>query len=54
MEYFYVKPDKVLEVDNNEVNKISLDDEKCDKVMTLIEALNDIDDVSDVYHNLDV
>jgi len=35
-------------------NKISLDDEKCEKVMNLIDALNDIDDVSDVYHNLDV
>ena len=26
MEYFFVKPDKVLDVDNNEVYKISLDD----------------------------
>lgn len=35
-------------------NKISLDDEKTDKVMNLIDALSDIDDVSSVYHNLDV
>ncbi len=35
-------------------NKITLDDEKCEKVMNLIDALNDIDDVSDVYHNLEV
>jgi transcriptional/translational regulatory protein YebC/TACO1 len=35
-------------------NKISLDDEKCEKVMNLIDALNDIDDVQAVYHNLDV
>ncbi len=26
MEYFYIKPDKVLEVDNNEVHKVSIDD----------------------------
>ena len=35
-------------------NKISLDDEKTEKVMNLIDALNDIDDVSDVYHNLEL
>ena len=35
-------------------NKISLDDEKCEKVMNLIDALNDIDDVQAVYHNLEV
>ena len=35
-------------------NKITLDDEKCEKVMNLIDALNDIDDVQAVYHNLDV
>ena len=35
-------------------NKISLDDEKTEKVMNLIDLLNDIDDVSDVYHNLEV
>ena len=35
-------------------NKVSLNEDKCEKVMNLIDALNDIDDVSDVYHNLDV
>ena len=35
-------------------NKINLDDEKCDKVMNLIEALEAIDDVQDVYHNMEV
>ena len=35
-------------------NKINLDEEKGEKVMKLIDALNDIDDVSDVYHNMDV
>ncbi len=35
-------------------NKITLDDEKCEKVMNLIDALNDIDDVQAVYHNLEV
>ncbi len=35
-------------------NKIKLDDEKSEKVMNLIDALNDIDDVQDVYHNLEV
>lgn len=35
-------------------NKISLDDEKAEKVMNLIEALEAIDDVQDVYHNMDV
>ena len=35
-------------------NKITLDDEKGEKVMNLIDALNDIDDVSDVYHNMEV
>lgn len=35
-------------------NLISLDDEECEKVMNLIEALEDIDDVSNVYHNLDI
>ena len=35
-------------------NKISLDEEKTEKVMNLIDLLNDIDDVSDVYHNLEV
>ena len=35
-------------------NKIALNDEDTEKVMSLIEALEDIDDVSDVYHNLDI
>ena len=35
-------------------NLISLDDEKTEKVMNLIEVLEDIDDVQNVYHNMDV
>ena len=35
-------------------NKISLDDEKAEKVMNLIEALEEIDDVQNVYHNMEV
>ena len=35
-------------------NKITLNHEDTEKVMSLIEALEDIDDVSDVYHNLDI
>ena len=35
-------------------NKISLSDEDTEKVMNLIEALEDIDDVNNVYHNLDI
>ena len=35
-------------------NVISLDDETTEKVMNLINALEDIDDVSSVYHNLDI
>lgn len=35
-------------------NKMSLDEEKTEKVMNLIEALEAIDDVQDVYHNLDI
>ena len=35
-------------------NKISLDDEKAEKVMSLIEALEEIDDVQNVYHNMEV
>ena len=35
-------------------NVITLDDEKCEKVMNLITTLEDIDDVSSVYHNLDI
>ena len=35
-------------------NYIELDEETTEKVMSLIEALEDIDDVQAVYHNLDI
>lgn len=35
-------------------NYISLDDEGVEKVMSLIESLEDIDDVQAVYHNLEI
>ena len=35
-------------------NYISLDEEGTEKVMTLIEALEDLDDVQNVYHNLEI
>ena len=35
-------------------NLISLSDEDTEKVMNLISTLEDIDDVSSVYHNLDI
>ena len=35
-------------------NYISLDEEGTEKVMSLIEALEDIDDVQNVYHNLEL
>lgn len=35
-------------------NYIALDEETMDKVMGLIDALNDLDDVQSVYHNLEV
>lgn len=35
-------------------NYISLDEEGSEKVIALIEALEDLDDVQNVYHNLDV
>lgn len=35
-------------------NLISLKDDDCEKVMNLVDALLNIDDVSDVYHNLDI
>ncbi len=35
-------------------NTISLSDEDTEKVMGLIDALEDIDDVNNVYHNLDI
>ena len=35
-------------------NYITLDEEATEKVMTLIDALEDLDDVQNVYHNLDI
>ena len=35
-------------------NYITLDEEGTEKVMTLIDALEDLDDVQNVYHNLDI
>jgi len=35
-------------------NYISLDEEASEKVMALIEALEDLDDVQNVYHNLEI
>ena len=35
-------------------NYIALDEETSEKVMSLIEALEDIDDVQNVYHNLEI
>jgi YebC/PmpR family DNA-binding regulatory protein len=35
-------------------NYISLDEDGMEKVMTLVEALEDLEDVQNVYHNLDV
>ena len=35
-------------------NYIELDEEASEKVMTLIEALEELDDVQNVYHNLDI
>ena len=35
-------------------NTIPLDDEKMEKLMGLIDALEDLDDVQDVYHNAEV
>ena len=60
----FVKVNKALENANvtdfimNEVrfvpsNYISLDDDKTTKIMALIDALEELDDVSDVYHNLE-
>lgn len=34
-------------------NSINLDDEKKEKIYSLIEALEDLDDVQDVYHNME-
>ena len=35
-------------------NYISLDEDKTNKILSLIEALEDLDDVQDVYHNLEI
>ena len=35
-------------------NYIALDEETTEKVVSLIEALEDIDDVQNVYHNLEM
>lgn len=35
-------------------NYISLDEEKTQKILSLVEALEDLDDVQDVYHNLEI
>lgn len=35
-------------------NYISLDEEKTAKILGLIETLEDLDDVQDVYHNLEI
>ena len=61
----FPKVNKALEENNitdismNEVrfipsNYISLDADKKEKVLSLIEALEDLDDVQDVYHNLEL
>lgn len=35
-------------------NYIALDEEKTQKILSLVEALEDLDDVQDVYHNLEI
>ena len=61
----FVKVNKALEQANitdfimNEVrfipsNYISLEEDKTTKIMGLIDALEELDDVSDVYHNLEI
>lgn len=61
----FIKMNKALEEANitdlimNEIryipsNYIKLDEEKTEKILTLIELLEDIDDVQDVYHNLEI
>lgn len=35
-------------------NYVSLDEEKTSKILNLVEVLEDIDDVQDVYHNLEI
>ena len=61
----FIKTNKALEEANiddlimNEVryipsNYIKLDEEQTTKILNLIEALEELDDVSDVYHNLEL
>ena len=61
----FVKINKALEEQNitdfimNEVrfipsNYMTLDEDKTTKIMGLIDALEELDDVSDVYHNLEI
>ena len=42
------------EVTNVANNYISLDDETKEKVLSLVESLEDIDDVQNVYHNMEM
>ena len=35
-------------------NYVSMDEESTEKALSLIESLEDIDDVQEVYHNLEV
>ena len=35
-------------------NYITLDEDKTNKILSLVETLEDLDDVQDVYHNLEV
>lgn len=51
MGYDKVVVSEVIFIPNNYV---ALDEETKDKVMGLIDALNDIEDVQDVYHNLEI
>ncbi len=46
---------EVTNLEDSEIsNYLKTDDEKTDKVMNLIEALEEIDDVQNVYHNMEV
>ena len=51
-----VETTKTLRQANYQIgdNTISLNDEDTEKVMNLIESLEEIDDVNNVYHNLDI
>lgn len=54
-----LEDNNVTEIIMNEVrfvpsNYISLDNDKKEKVLALIDALEDLDDVQDVYHNLEL